>query len=60
MYLYAEYNISRVGIDNNMVEDRHSMLAELVSCHEAEKPSAAPVISMPPKPEYEQMVLPFA
>ncbi len=49
-----------LDIDNNMVEDRHSMLTELVSCPEAEKPSAAPVISMPPKPEYEQMVLPFA
>ena len=43
-----------------MIGDRHSMLAELVASTDTKKPSVAPIVTMPKKPEYEQMVLPFA
>ena len=46
------------SIDNNMIEDRHSMLAELINpTHECIVPK--PVEPIKAEPVYEQMVLPF-
>lgn len=58
--LIGTYDAFYESIDNNMIEDRHSMLAELVASTDTKKPSVAPIVTMPKKPEYEQMVLPFA
>ena len=58
--LIGTYDAFYESIDNNMIEDRHSMLAELVASTDNKKPSVAPIVTMPKKPEYEQMVLPFA
>ena len=37
-----------------------AVLAELVASTDSKKPAAATVVTMPKKPEYEQMVLPLA
>ena len=58
--LIGTYDAFYESIDNNMIEDRHSMLAELVACSNADKTAVAQVLPMPQKLSYEQMVLPLA
>ncbi len=57
--LIGTYDAFYEAIDNNMIEDRHSMLAELINVKLEDKSKASSIVVIPKKPEYEQMVLPF-
>lgn len=56
--LIGTYDAFYESIDNNMIEDRHSMLAELLNPNSEAKPVST-VIPAAPKIEYVQMRLPF-
>ena len=51
--LIGTYDAFYESIDNNMIEDRHSMLAELIAATEVEKKPASVITISPKKPEYE-------
>lgn len=57
--LIGTYDAFYESIDNNMIEDRHSMLAELINVKLEDKKPVSSIVVMPKKPEYEQMTLPF-
>jgi exodeoxyribonuclease V alpha subunit len=58
--LIGTYEAFYESIDNNMIEDRHSMLAELIGISETATKPTPKVVPIPQKPAYEQMALPFA
>lgn len=57
--LIGTYEAFYESIDNNMIEDRHSMLAELIGISETVTKPTPKVVPIPQKPAYEQMALPF-
>jgi exodeoxyribonuclease V alpha subunit len=57
--LIGTYEAFYESIDNNMIEDRHSMLAELIGISETATKPTPKVVPIPQKPAYEQMALPF-
>lgn len=57
--LIGTYEAFYESIDNNMIEDRHSMLAELIGISETATKATPKVVPIPQKPAYEQMALPF-
>lgn len=58
--LIGTYDAFYESIDNNMIEDRHSMLSELISQSGDDKGHMTKIVSMPEKPRFEQICLPFA
>ncbi len=58
--LIGTYEAFYESIDNNMIEDRHSMLAELIGISETATKPTPKVVPIPQKPAYEQMAFPFA
>ncbi|WP_026658620.1 SF1B family DNA helicase RecD2 [Butyrivibrio sp. AC2005] len=57
--LIGTYEAFYESIDNNMIEDRHSMLAELIGVSESSSKPETKVVPIPQKQQYEQMALPF-
>ena len=57
--LIGTYEAFYESIDNNMIEDRHSMFAELIGISETATKPTPKVVPIPQKPAYEQMALPF-